>query len=151
MSSDASRVAVESFYLPPDLAPEPTMDERAFWECCAHRRLAFQRCAACGRHRHPPGPRCPACRSADIAWSDAPEVAEVFSYTIVHYASHPAMAPHLPYNVAVVTFPDLDDVRLVTNIVDAAPEDLYVGMKVRLHWEGPVAGTYLPRFRRVLP
>lgn len=139
---------LSTLYLPPDLAQEPAMDEKAFWVHCTSRRLMFQRCGECGLHRHPPIPICPACRSNSIAWTEAPAEGEVFSYTIVHHPSHPAMAACVPYNVAIIVFPQLDNVRLISNVVDAPPEQMAVGMKVKLHWEGPVDGTWLPRFRR---
>lgn len=141
-----------TLYLPSDLAaPEASMDERVFWENCARRHLAFQRCGACGHFRHPPAPICPACQSDRIDWTEAPPEGEVYSYTIVHHPQHPAMKACVPYNVALVSFPGLGDVRLISNIVDAVPEQMGIGMKVRLHWEGPVGGTFLPRFRKAQP
>ncbi len=124
------------------------MDEKAFWDHCASRRLMFQRCGECGLHRHPPSPICPACRSSRIEWTEAPAEGEVFSYTIVHHPSHPAMAVCVPYNVAIIVFPQLDNVRLISNVVDVPPGEMAVGMKVKLHWEGPVGTSWLPRFRR---
>ena len=136
-------------YLPLELAPQPAMDERAFWAHCAARRLMFQRCAACGTPRHPPTPLCPACQSDVIDWAEAPARATVYSYTIVHHAPHPSLRDRVPYNVAILTFPDLEGVRLVSNVVDVAAEEMAVGMTVELHWEGPADGYWLPRFRRV--
>lgn len=135
-------------YLPADLAPEPGMDERVFWGHCAERRLKFQRCGACGTHRHPPTPICPACQSARIDWTEAPAVGRVYSYTVVHHPSHPAMRARVPYNVAVIAFEGLDEVRLISNVVDVTAEQMAIDMPVRLHWEGPVGGYWLPRFRR---
>ena len=135
-------------YLPPDLVPEPSMDERVFWAHCVQRRLAFQRCGACSMHRHPPMAICPACQSAHVEWTEAPEVGIVYSYTIVHHPSHPAMRARVPYNVAVISFAGLDEVRLISNVVDAKPEQMAIGLRVELQWEGPVGGFWLPRFRR---
>lgn len=135
-------------YLPADLVPVPSLDERVFWSHCAGRHLKFQRCGACGHHRHPPGPICTSCQSDRIEWVEAPQAATVYSYTIVHHPSHPAMRSRVPYNVALITFAGLDEVRLISNVVDATAEQMVIGMAVRLHWEGPVGGYWLPRFRR---
>lgn len=140
--------ADQALYLPSDLAPEPGMDERGFWAHCAERRLMFQRCGDCGLHRHPPTPLCPACQSTHLTWTEAPATATVYSYTIVHHPSHPAMASRVPYNVVILAFAGLDEVRLVSNLVDVPPEQVAIGMRVQLHWEGPVGGCWLPRFRR---
>lgn len=127
--------------------PEPNMDDAAFWENCARRRLAFQACAACGAFRHPPMPVCPSCHAAETKWVDAPETAEVYSFTVVHYPSHPAVKESLPYVVAVVRFEGIDDVKFVTNITDTAAGDVHVGMRVRLWWDDIGDGMHLPRFR----
>lgn len=135
-------------YFPDDMPrPEPTMDDAAFWAACAKRRLRFQACAACGRLRHPPTPVCGACHATAVKWVDAPEEAEVYSFTVVHHASHPAVVPKLPYVVAVVTFPALPGVRLVTNITDVDPADVGIGMKLALWWDDIGEGMHVPRFR----
>ena len=87
----------------------------------------------------------------------APDHATVFTFTVVHHASHPAVNGHLPYVVAVVNFPELAQVRLVTNVTDVDPAQMRVGMSVRLWWDRLAdadadadAGArpmYLPRFR----
>lgn len=150
MPESTDNTATPRPYLSTDLpGPAPTMDECTFWGFCARRELRFQRCGNCGRHRHPPSPICPSCRSERIDWTSAPSVAEIYSYTIVHYASHPAVQEALPYNVAILSFPGLDDVRLISNVVDVPPEEIAVGLRVELTWEGPVDGYFLPRFRRL--
>jgi len=136
-------------YLPDAVpSPEPTLDDRAFWEYCDKQELRFQRCTRCGRVRHPPAPACPHCQSFDSDWVEAPDEAELFSFTVVRHAAHPAVSPALPYNVAIVLFRSLDNVRLVSNVVDAAPEDLRIGMRLALVWERAGNGRSIPRFRR---
>jgi uncharacterized protein len=135
-------------YLPSDAPlPAPEVWERPFWEFCRQRMLRFQTCAACGRVRHPPMPCCPQCRSFDDNWIAATNDAELFTYTIVHNPNHPALAKTVPYNIAVVAFPSLQSVRLVTNIVGCPNEALKIGMKLSLTWEEPLPGRVLPRFR----
>lgn len=135
-------------YLPREVPrPEPASWEKAFWDYCRHRTLRFQTCAACGKIRHPPVPFCPTCRSREQAWTEAPPFAELYTYTVIQQANHPALATVVPYNAAVVIFPSLQSVRLVTNIVDCPNEALRIGMKLELIWEEPIAGCVLPRFR----
>jgi uncharacterized OB-fold protein len=138
-------------YLPPGLpAPMPDLDDRAYWEFCNRRELRIQRCTACGRFRHPPMPACPDCASFEREWAAVPGTGTVFSYTICHHPVHPALRQAVPYNVVVVMLDGAGDVRLVGNVVDAAPEDIAIGMKLVLHWEqgdGPDS-QWLPRWRR---
>ena len=141
-------------YFPADMPePVPTMDDAAFWDHCAERQLLFQSCAACEQPRHPPTPICWRCGSTRLQWVEAPEHATVFTFTVVHHPSHPAVIGHLPYVVAVVDFPQLAQVRLVTNVTDVAPAQVRVGLSVRLWWDrladadAAARPMYLPRFR----
>lgn len=126
--------------------PEPTMDDRPFWSGCAERRLTLQHCADCGEARHPPTPICPSCRSTSVEWREVPGTATVYTYTVVHYAAHPATEERLPYVVAAVTFEGVDGVRLVTNITDCDPDSIRIGMPVELWWDDIGDGMHLPRF-----
>ena len=125
----------------------PGPDEAPYWAACQKRELRIQRCAACGLHRHPPAPFCPVCRSERCEWHQVPGTGTVFTYTIIHQAAHPALKPALPYNVAVVLLDEADDVRLVSNVVDAAPERIAIGMRVMVVWEAAGGGQLVPRFR----
>jgi len=125
----------------------PDMADAEFWRHCNARRLCFQRCLACRRFTHPPSVTCPFCRSPEREWVEAPPSATLFSFTFIHYAAHDSVRASLPYNVAVVAFPECGNVRLVTNVIDAAPGDLTIGMTVFLAWECHAEGQLLPRFR----
>lgn len=136
-------------YLPESLPmPAPTPETRAFWAHCRSRRLMFQACEACGHAVHPPVPRCPACGDLGRTWRAAPAEARVFSYTIVHHPADDTVAGAVPYNVVLVEFPGLDGVRLVSNVVDATPDEVDVGMALELVWEPGPGGQWLPRFRK---
>lgn len=128
--------------------PTPTPDDQAYWDFIDRRELRIQRCTECASFRHPPMPNCPCCRSARFDWQPVSGKGTVFTYTIVRHAAHPALKPALPFNVAVVMLDDADDVRIVSNVVDAAPDEIGIGMPVELVWEPRGDGGWLPRFRR---
>lgn len=135
-------------YLPDAVpGPQPLPDDRPFWDACARRELRVQRCAACGRFRHPPMPRCPDCRSDAVEWARVSGEGEVFSYAVVRHPVHPALKDAVPYNVVVVMLDGAGDVRLVSNLVDAAPDELAIGLRVTLAWDDTPHGP-LPRFRK---
>lgn len=136
-------------YFPAEISgPQPGVDDQTFWNYCRQHELRFQRCAACHRFRHPPGPLCSACRSFEVEWVHAPETGIVFSFTIVHHPAHPAVASITPYNIVVVDFPDCGHARLVSNVIDATPGEIHIGMEVSLVWEDSSTGIPLPRFRK---
>jgi uncharacterized OB-fold protein len=41
----------------------------------------------------------------------------------------------LPFVLAIVAFPEQDDLRLTTVIVNCSPDDVYIGMPVRVTFE----------------
>ena len=130
-------------------APVPDIDDAPFWEAAARRLLVFQRCGDCRTHRHPPSPMCPVCQSARSEWTEAPSRGQLFTYTVTYVSPHPELRDRTPYIVALVCFPTLDHVRIVSNIVDAAPEELSIGADVERTWEPIGAHMYVPRFRLV--
>ncbi len=136
-------------YLPSGMpSPEPSPEDAPFWEACKQHKLLIQHCNACQRFYHPPMPSCAHCGSTNVGWQEVSVEGTVFSYTVAHHAVHKALKGHTPYNIVVVMLNDAGDVRLVSNLVDTAPADIYIDMPVTLHWEEVDKGMVLPRFRR---
>jgi uncharacterized protein len=127
--------------------PQPDMDDEGFWAQCAARKLCFQGCAACGKLRHPPTPICWNCHSVEVKWVEAQGNASLFTYTVVHHASHTAVAGSLPFVGAVVAFASSPGVKLVSNIIDVDPADLAIGMPLKLVWDDIGEGMYIYRFK----
>ena len=110
-------------YLPELASLTPDVHTREFWDWCTRRELRFQRCDACGRFRQPPRPGCPHCGAAAATWARVAGRARLFTHTVVHHAAFPALTARVPYNVAIVGFDGAPGVRLITNVLDAAPAD----------------------------
>jgi uncharacterized OB-fold protein len=51
-----------------------------------------------------------------------------------------------PYTIAIVELAEEPGLRLLTNVVDCAPDDVYVGMPVEVVFESHGA-VHLPLFR----
>jgi uncharacterized OB-fold protein len=131
----------------PDSMPPPLADAITlpFWQAAAEHRLVAQRCTACGRTRLPPAPVCADCRSDASDWLELPGRGEVFTYTIVHRPI--AAGQELPFVVAVIALEDSGGLRMLSNVVDVAPEAVAIGMPVELVWEDMSADLAIPRFR----
>lgn len=117
-----------------------------FWEAAKAHRLVVARCAACGHHRLPPTPFCPACRSQEIDWAESSGRGVVYSYTVVSREIMPGMTDSLPYVPAVIELPDAGGVRLISNVVDAEVTDIVVGAPVEVVWDDREDGVTIPRF-----
>jgi hypothetical protein len=135
-------------YFPAEM-PRPTItrDSAGFWEACRRHELVIQRCTACATFRHPPEPCCPRCRSFAFAWQPVSGRGRIFSYATVHRAFLPALEPHLPFTVVVVTLDDAPGVRMVSNLVDTEPGAARIDLEVEVVWDDVAADLALPRFR----
>lgn len=82
--------------------PTPTELSRPYWEAAAQGRLVLQSCAKCGKIRHYPRVLCDACYSDAVVWKPASGRGTIHSWTVAHYAYHPAFASELPYTLVTV-------------------------------------------------
>jgi uncharacterized protein len=110
--------------------PQPTPESEPFWEAAARGELAIQRCNACERFWFPPSNRCQSCWSDDVEWRAVSGRAELYTFTVYRRGYSPALKEQLPYVVGIVELEE--GPRLVTNIVGCEPEDVRVGMSLRV-------------------
>jgi uncharacterized OB-fold protein len=128
-------LAPELTELHPDRWTEP------FWSAAARHELIVARCSSCPAARMPPGARCPACGGLDLHWVPASGAATVHAFTVARQAFAPTLAAAVPYVLAVVQLTDHPDVRLISNVMECAPETVRIGLPVRVAWDGVI-----PRF-----
>lgn len=126
-------------------APQPTDITRPYWDAAAAGRLIVQECKACQTRQFYPRGFCISCLSDDLHWLDCTGKGTVYTYTVNHRAPHPSMKERLPYVVAAI---DLDEgVRMIANIIDAAPASVQIGARVQAAFETLPEGIALPQFR----
>lgn len=123
----------------------PLVDERNahFWTGGAHGELRFLRCRACRHWIHPPSPICPACLARDLAVEAVSGRARVASYTVNHQRWIPGFEP--PYVVAIVEIEEQPSLRLTTNVVNCAIDDVRIDLPVRVTFEER-EGVWIPLF-----
>ena len=124
----------------------PRLDDAntPFWTGGEHGELRFWRCQDCGYWLHPPGLRCPSCLSKSLAVEAASGRATLHTYTVNHQAWMPG--PPLPYVIAIVDLPEQDGLRLTTNLVDVAVDDVAIGMPLEVTFEHH-DDVWIPLFR----
>lgn len=125
--------------------PLPRIDaeSKGFWEACQRHELYLQRCRACGTLRYYPRALC-ACLSSDTEWVRSSGRGSVYTYTVTYQNQSPGFRDELPYVLAYVELEE--GVRLLTNIVGCVPEQVYIGMPVRVTFEAATAEVTLPKF-----
>ncbi len=118
-----------------------------FWTSGSDGELRFLRCGDCGTRIHPPQPLCPTDHSKNLAPESVSGRGTVCTFTINHQPWMPG--PELPYVVAIVEIDEDPSIRLTTNIVGCKPEDVAIGMQVRVVFEHHTADdgdVWIPLF-----
>lgn len=128
--------------------PLADADTRPYWDAAARGTLVMQRCASCRHWRFPPRPMCPRCRSFEHEWAPVSGRGTVVSFVVVHGPVLPAFADRVPYAVALIELEEDPQLRVVGNVLDAAPAELRIGGAVRVAFEATEAGFALPQWRR---
>jgi uncharacterized protein len=138
-------VAATGAALGPAVRVLPRLEDsnRFFWTSGADGRLRFLRCSACRRYVHPPGPVCPYCLVGSLVPEPVSGDGVVHSFTVNHQQWIPGSDP---YVIGLVTIVEQDDVRLTTNLVDCAPDEVRVGMAVEVTFE-QAEDVWLPLFK----
>lgn len=125
--------------------PVANVDTKPFWDGCGNGKLLLQRCAACQAYRHPPSPICPQCLSDRHEWVRASGQGTVYSFVVVREMRARGWDKLVPYVLAVVELEE--GPRMLTNLVEVAPENVAIGMPVAVTFAELDGTTKLPLFR----
>ena len=106
------------------ILPRVNDENRFFWTSGEDGRLRFLRCDQCGFFVHPPSPICPECLCKQLSVTVVSGRATVATFTVNHQPWIPGYDP--PYVVALVEIDEQPSVRLMTNIVSCAPDDVWL-------------------------
>ncbi len=107
----------------------------------------MQRCRACAALRYYPRALCPRCLSDETEWVLSSGRGSVYTYSVTHQNQAPGFRDEVPYVVAYV---QLDEgVRLLTNLVGCAPDEIRIGMPVEVVFDDVSPTVTLPRFKPI--
>jgi uncharacterized OB-fold protein/acyl dehydratase len=125
--------------------PRPAItQDSAFWfDGTKQGKLLIQRCASCGRLRHPPGPVCPQCTSYEWDTVEASGRGTIYSFVVNHYPQVPAFDYPLPVGLIELE----EGTRLVADIVGIDPADIEIGTPVQVEFVAVDDELTLPMFR----
>jgi uncharacterized OB-fold protein len=125
---------------------EPPISEAGepFWDATRERRFVLPWSTATGRPVWYPRESDPAAPGQPYEWREASGEGVVYAAS-VHHRPGPGRDPDDGlYVVALVEL--AEGVRMMTNVVDCPPEQVVVGMPVRLVWHPLSDGRHLPQF-----
>jgi uncharacterized OB-fold protein len=122
--------------------PTPSLLSKPFWDGCNNGRLMVLRCHDCGHYVFIPDPMCPKCQSVSLEWVESSGNGTVDSFTVVHRPQQSSFAT--PYVVAIVELEE--GWYLPTNIVAIDPDQVTIGMPVRVKFEGRTNNVTVPVF-----
>jgi uncharacterized OB-fold protein len=140
MESDASKE-------PQPLLPAPDPLTDFFWAAAREDKLMILRCTACGFFVHWPKPVCPRCHSFELQPAQVSGRGKLYSYTVGVQAFHPWFESRLPYILVVVELEEQANLKLVSNLVDCAEDDVKVEMPLVVTFERITPEFSLPMFR----
>jgi uncharacterized OB-fold protein len=112
--------------------PEIPPLHEPFWDSVKAHGAQLQRCDSCGRFRFIPTELC-TCGSAASTWTPIAGTGQVYTYTVVHRAPTPAYQAKAPYVIAHVTMDE--GPRMISHLVGVEPEQVTIGMPVRLGYD----------------
>jgi uncharacterized OB-fold protein len=119
-----------------EVAPRitPPLDDvnRPFWTSGASGVLRITRCTSCRRWVFPLSSHCSECGGA-TAYEATSGRGTVFTYTTNAHPYNPAVP--VPYNISIVELVEQEGLRFTTNVVDCPPEDVHIGLPVRVQFE----------------
>jgi uncharacterized protein len=115
---------------------------RPFWEAAAQHRLVRPVCKKCGTNFFTPQIACPRCHSEDWSWEDSSGRGVIYSKSIVYKAPAPGFA--VPYVLAIVALEE--GWHMLTNIINCPPDQVQIGMRVRVTFQRPAGESSPPLF-----
>jgi uncharacterized OB-fold protein len=136
--------------MPPPMLTDPLANERTqpFWDAAKQQRLMAPRCSNCGKFRMPPTRFCSGCLSQDLDWVELSGLGTVFTFIIVRHPLNPKAADYVPFMPAAVDADGAPDMRFISNVVDCEPEEVEIGMRVKVVWNHVSDTLTLPFWAR---
>ncbi len=142
-TGDAAESGAAMSGRPVRLRPAKGHDNAWWWDGLERGELLIQKCTQCGAMRHPPRPMCGVCQSLEWEGVASAGRGSVYSFTVLH---HPKV-PGYEYPLVVATIALDEGTRLVSNLVDVAPEEVSIGMRVVCSIDAVDDEMKLPLFR----
>lgn len=124
--------------------PKVTDENETYWYGLREGKLFVQRCVSCRSLQFYPRFFCTHCHGRELEWHETKGTGTVYTFTVIRRPPVEAFKDDVPYILALV---ELDEgIRIMTRIVNLAPEECAVGMPVQLALRELEKDVVLPMF-----
>lgn len=109
--------------------PVPTPTTQPFWDALREHRIRIQYSPSSDSYVFYPRVRAPRTLADDLEWREISGRGTLYSYTVARRPVGPHFADAVPQLLAIVEWDE--GPRFSTELVNVAPEDIGIGMRVR--------------------
>jgi uncharacterized OB-fold protein len=129
--------------------PVPTPTTAPFWDALREHRIRIQYSPSSDSYVFYPRVRAPRTLADDLEWREITGLGTLYTYTVARRPVGPHFADAVPQLLAVVEWDE--GPRFSTELVNVAPEDIRIGMRVRpvfidFPGNGPEQGITMVRY-----
>ena len=114
-----------------------------YFDGCKAGVLRLQQCTKCQKFQFYPRTICSHCTSEKLQWQDASGTGVIASFTVVRKGV--SAAYEAPYVVALIDL--AEGPRLMSTLIDVEPEDVAIGLPVRVDFALWSEDISMPVFR----
>ncbi|MFX1498624.1 MAG: Zn-ribbon domain-containing OB-fold protein [Promethearchaeota archaeon] len=114
-----------------------------FYKALENRKIIGNKCSKCGDVFVPPRKVCGKCNSIiplDDNWVNLPDTGTLINYTITPYRvndrSHRKAKPHIIGMIRI----DGSSTALIYRLLNLNPEEIEIGMKLKVEWQDQLKG-----------
>lgn len=126
--------------------PVPTPTSQPFWDALAEHRIRIQYSSSLGEYVFYPRVLSPRTLQDDLEWREISGLGTLYTYTVTERPVSPHFADDVPQLLAVVQWDE--GPRFTTEIVEASPGELEIGMRVEpVFCDYPADGVTMLRYR----
>ena len=116
----------------PRPVPKPTPTTQPFWDGAKKGKLMLQYDPTTRKYQFWPRANSVRTGKRNLRWQETSGKGQLYSYTVT-YVPTAGFEDKVPYVIGLV---ELDEgVRIVANMVKVTPDDMQIGMRVKVAWE----------------
>ena len=126
----------------PKQTPIPDELTGPFYKALNEGKLVVQSCNACNKLQHPPKPVCAqeGCGSSDLTYKEVSGRGTIYNYGVVFDCPIRVLQEEQPFNVAVGTIEEDDDIQFYSHLPGTPVDDVPVGGAVQAVFEDTAGG-----------